>query len=134
MRPPTGGTLFVSAEAIGGDFVRHVLAALALVWVLAVAGSSVGAQQGAPGPRPPETLPLAPVTTGSPRTFNEDVAPILFKHCTGCHRPGTVAPMSLLTYTDARPWAKSIRDKIVDREMPPGMRTRRSAASPMPGR
>jgi len=52
-------------------------------------------------------------------TFSKDVAPIFYKNCAGCHRPGEIAPMSLLTYKDARPWAKSIRDKVANREMPP---------------
>jgi len=52
-------------------------------------------------------------------TFSKDVAPILFKSCAGCHRPGEIAPMSLLTYKDARPWAKAIREKVINRQMPP---------------
>jgi hypothetical protein len=52
-------------------------------------------------------------------TFTRDVAPILYKNCVGCHRPGEIAPMSLLTYTDARPWAKAIRDEVGDGNMPP---------------
>jgi mono/diheme cytochrome c family protein len=52
-------------------------------------------------------------------TFTKDVAPIFFKNCAECHRPGEAAAMSLLTYKDARPWAKSIREKVVNREMPP---------------
>ena len=52
-------------------------------------------------------------------TFNKDVAPILFKNCVECHRPGEAAPMSLLSYKEARPWARSIREKVVSREMPP---------------
>src|SRR6266853_1227296 len=52
-------------------------------------------------------------------TFTKDVAPILQKRCQSCHRPDTFAPMSLLTYEDARPWAKSIRQKVAAREMPP---------------
>ncbi len=55
---------------------------------------------------------------GAP-TFNKDVAPILFKNCVGCHRPGEIAPMSLLTYKDARPWAKAIRDEVSEGNMPP---------------
>ena len=51
--------------------------------------------------------------------FLEDVAPLFYKHCAGCHRPGETAPMSLLTYKDARPWAASIREKVLDRTMPP---------------
>ena len=52
-------------------------------------------------------------------TFARDVAPIVFKSCAECHRPGEVAPMSLLTFKDVRPWAKSIREKVIKREMPP---------------
>jgi hypothetical protein len=52
-------------------------------------------------------------------TFTKDVAPILQARCQVCHRPDTFAPMSLLTYEDARPWAKSIKQKVLAREMPP---------------
>ncbi len=60
-----------------------------------------------------------PADSTVPATFTKDVAPIFFNRCATCHRPGTVAPMSLLTYKDARPWAKSIKEKVVAREMPP---------------
>src|SRR5580658_8928440 len=52
-------------------------------------------------------------------TFTKDVAPLLQNRCQVCHRPDTFAPMSLLTYDEARPWAKSIKQKVVAREMPP---------------
>jgi hypothetical protein len=52
-------------------------------------------------------------------TFTKDVAPILYKNCTTCHRPGEIAPMSLLTYEDARPYAKAIRDEVSEGHMPP---------------
>jgi hypothetical protein len=52
-------------------------------------------------------------------TFSKDVAPILYKNCTNCHRPGEIAPMSLLTYQDARPWAKSIATRVAAGTMPP---------------
>lgn len=52
-------------------------------------------------------------------TFTKDVAPILYENCASCHRPGEIAPMSLLTYKDARPWAKAIRDEVSDGTMPP---------------
>jgi hypothetical protein len=59
-------------------------------------------------------------TTGAPAvTFNKDVAPILYKSCTSCHRPGEIAPMSLLTYQDARPWVRSIGTKVANGSMPP---------------
>ncbi len=52
-------------------------------------------------------------------TFSKDVAPIFQRACQNCHRPGSIAPMSLLSYRDARPWAKSIQMKVSNREMPP---------------
>jgi len=52
-------------------------------------------------------------------TFTRDVAPIFYNRCVECHRPGEIAPMSLMTYNDARPWARSIKEKVVGRTMPP---------------
>ena len=52
-------------------------------------------------------------------TFSKDIAPILQRSCQNCHRAGSIAPMSLLTYKDTRPWARSIKEKVVRREMPP---------------
>ena len=52
-------------------------------------------------------------------TFNKDVAPILFDYCVTCHRPDQIAPMTLMSYQDARPWARAIKDKVTKREMPP---------------
>lgn len=52
-------------------------------------------------------------------TFSKDVAPIIQKKCEECHRTGGVAPMAFSTYEQARPWAKSIREKAINREMPP---------------
>jgi hypothetical protein len=52
-------------------------------------------------------------------TFNQDVAPILFNNCVTCHSPGQIAPMSLLSYQAARPWARAIKVKVLAREMPP---------------
>src|SRR2546427_1491842 len=52
-------------------------------------------------------------------TFTRDVLPILQQNCQGCHRPGEVAPMSLLSYTEARPWARAIKAAVVTRRMPP---------------
>ena len=57
--------------------------------------------------------------TGPQVTFSKDVAPILYKSCIRCHRPEELAPMSLLTYNDARPWAQSIKNRVSKREMPP---------------
>ena len=52
-------------------------------------------------------------------TFNRDIAPILYHNCTVCHHPNDIAPMSLLTYKEARPWAAAIRQAVVQRKMPP---------------
>jgi len=52
-------------------------------------------------------------------TFTKDVAPIFQDKCQGCHRPDGMAPMSLVTYEDARPWAKSIAARVGTRQMPP---------------
>jgi hypothetical protein len=52
-------------------------------------------------------------------TFHKDVAPVLQARCQECHRPGEAAPFSLLTYKDARPWAKAIKTAVVSRKMPP---------------
>lgn len=58
-------------------------------------------------------------TKAAAPTFSKDVAPIFYKSCTNCHRPGEIAPMSLLTYKDARPWAKSIATQVSKGAMPP---------------
>jgi len=52
-------------------------------------------------------------------TFFRDVVPILQNHCQECHRPAQMAPMALVTYEEARPWAKAIRDQVRSRKMPP---------------
>ena len=52
-------------------------------------------------------------------TFTKDIAPIFQQKCESCHRPDSMAPMSLMTYEDARPWARSIRTRVDTRQMPP---------------
>src|SRR6185436_2704962 len=81
--------------------VTFAILASAVVW----SGSSLKAEQAAAAPATP--------------TFTKDVAPIFYANCTSCHRPGDIAPMSLMTYKDARPWAKSIASKVADGTMPP---------------
>jgi hypothetical protein len=54
-----------------------------------------------------------------PVTFNKDIAPIFQRSCQGCHHAGTSAPMSLVTYNETRPWAKSIKERVATRDMPP---------------
>lgn len=80
---------------------------LVVAAAVTLAGGALGAQN-----------PSAPPTQAAP-TFSKDVAPILYDHCVSCHRPGEIGPMSLITYTDARPWARSISRKVVSRVMPP---------------
>ncbi|HSF23701.1 MAG TPA: thiol-disulfide isomerase, partial [Blastocatellia bacterium] len=65
------------------------------------------------------SAPIARTRPAAVPTFSRDVAPILFNNCAGCHRPGDIAPMSLLTYENARPWAKAIREQVAAGEMPP---------------
>ena len=52
-------------------------------------------------------------------TFTRDVAPIFQEKCEACHRPDSIAPMSLRTFAEARPWARSIRARVEARQMPP---------------
>src|SRR5262249_34879245 len=63
----------------------------------------------------------APGQTAPPPevTFHKNVAPILQKNCQVCHRTGDIAPMPLTTYQEVRPWAKSIRQRVIDGTMPP---------------
>ncbi|MCG3159121.1 MAG: hypothetical protein JMDDDDMK_00097 [Acidobacteria bacterium] len=58
-------------------------------------------------------------TSSKAITFSKDVAPIFNKNCAECHRPGESAPFSTLSYKDVRPWAKSIREKVARKTMPP---------------
>src|SRR5438270_11905376 len=52
-------------------------------------------------------------------TFTKDIAPIFQEKCEACHRPDSMAPMSLMTYAEARPWLRSIKARVTDRQMPP---------------
>ena len=52
-------------------------------------------------------------------TFTKDIAPLFERSCQNCHRAGSIAPMSLMSYKDSRPWARSIKEKVVRRQMPP---------------
>jgi hypothetical protein len=64
-------------------------------------------------------LPSTAVAADAPVTFTKDVAPILYKSCVECHRPTMFAPMSLMTFEDARPWARAIKQRVTARTMPP---------------
>ncbi len=75
---------------------------LAIGVLLALPGQAISAEQAA-----------------DPVTFAKDVAPILQKKCQVCHQPGSIGPMSLLTYEEARPWASAIKRRVTERTMPP---------------
>jgi hypothetical protein len=80
-----------------------------LVFVLLTAMAVLGA----------ETPPSSVSPDQAPVTFNKDVLPVLQRNCQSCHRPDGIAPMSFLTYSGTRPWAKAIKAKVLNREMPP---------------
>src|SRR4051812_48959500 len=52
-------------------------------------------------------------------TFTRNVAPIFQEKCEACHRPNSIAPMSLISYEEARPWARAIKTRVASRQMPP---------------
>ena len=85
--------------------MKRFLAVVTVGFGVAIASSVNLSSQ----PRPATTAP----------TFTRHIAPIVYKHCAQCHRPGEVAPMSLLSYDDVRPWARAIKNKVASREMPP---------------
>ena len=85
--------------------VRHLSNALGLTAVtIAVAANG---------------LIRTPLLASAEPTYYADVAPILHSDCVSCHRPGEIAPMSLRSYADVRPWARSIKQKVISKEMPP---------------
>ncbi|HCC59327.1 MAG TPA: thiol-disulfide isomerase, partial [Solibacterales bacterium] len=55
----------------------------------------------------------------APPTFSHDVAPILYQHCVSCHHATDIAPMSLITYQEVKPWAAAIKEAVILRKMPP---------------
>ena len=81
-----------------------------LLLVLVAAMTALGTQI-SPTPVPSDQAKLV--------TFNKDVLPILQNNCQSCHRPASIAPMSLLTYENARPWAKAMKAAVLSKQMPP---------------
>src|SRR5215813_1171744 len=67
----------------------------------------------------PALICAAAATLAAAPAFHKDIEPILQNHCQGCHHPGDIGPMSLMTYRDARPWAKAIREAVLQKKMPP---------------
>ena len=72
-----------------------------ILWLVTLAGSLIAA------------------TNPSAVTFNKQVLPLLQKRCQNCHRPGEAAPFSMLTYKDARSWAKAMKEAVLTKKMPP---------------
>jgi len=80
--------------------------------LIVAAGTLLGASLVA---APQTSRPAGPAAP----TFYKNVLPVLQQNCQSCHRPGEVAPMSLLTYEQARPWARAIKSAINSKQMPP---------------
>ncbi len=79
-----------------------------MLWALAVAALLAAPARG-----------LSQENANKPVTFTKDVAPIFQEKCQACHRTGYMAPMSLLTYEETRPWSRSIKERVIQRQMPP---------------
>jgi len=90
---------------------RRRLSVTGLVFLAAV-GAAILLSGAAPDAQQPSARE-------NPVTFARDVMPILQRSCQNCHRPGSVAPMSLMTYEETRPWARAIKQRVSAREMPP---------------
>ncbi len=102
-------------KAMWKDWLFHLVSVVLLgLLAMIVTSGSLGAQTTAKAAETP-----AAATTQGQLTFTKDVAPILQRSCQNCHRPDSIAPMSLLTYEEARPWAKAIKENVVLRNMPP---------------
>ena len=67
----------------------------------------------------PAVAVAQPDNGGAAVTFAKDIVPIFQRSCQVCHRQGEMAPMSLMTYQEVRPWARAIKNRVVAREMPP---------------
>src|ERR1700677_287988 len=94
-------------RALPGLSLRNLgMSALAAGALVALSTPSVAAE-------------LTKDSTNRPITFTKDIAPIFQEKCQDCHRKGSMAPMALVTYEETRPWAKSIKQRVATRQMPP---------------
>ena len=93
------------------SFVRHStgISALALGTCLTLSVPSLAA----------EATSVGTQSASKPPTFAKDIVPIFQEKCQDCHRKDSMAPMSLVTYEETRPWAKSIKERVIRRQMPP---------------
>jgi mono/diheme cytochrome c family protein len=96
--------------------VRFAVGSVAFIAAVSVAAPPAAAQQAAT-----TRAAVAPAAAPAPAavTFAKHVAPILQKNCQQCHQPGSIGPMALTTYEEARPWARAIKQKVMAGEMPP---------------
>ena len=100
--------------------MKQLVSMLALqLGVTAFAWGQMPGMANHPSQPPDESNVSSPATNSSKLTFTKDIAPIVQQHCQTCHRPGEGTPFSLLTYEDARPWAKAMKRMVQQREMPP---------------
>jgi len=106
----------VRAQRGGSNKLALVGAAVA---VLAIAGAGYFFYQQRGGASDSHVAEAALLPAPDSPTYTKDVAPILNKNCVVCHRTGEAVPMSLTSYEQARPWAKSIRTMVESRKMPP---------------
>ena len=95
-----------------GGHIRRVIQVAGLAFGVVLLLSLAVAQPTAEQTANPAASPAA-------ITFAKDIAPIFQKNCQQCHQPDSIGPMSLMTYQEARPWARSIKQKVMAGEMPP---------------
>ncbi|SVC49165.1 uncharacterized protein METZ01_LOCUS302019, partial [marine metagenome] len=97
-------------ETMTGQLTSQISVSVPCLSIMLVSAATVLACSG---------VAVAQDSPGDQVTFTKHVAPILQRSCQVCHRPGSIAPMSLLTYEEARPWARAIKEHVVNRIMPP---------------
>lgn len=100
----------MASKKLAMSILTLALVGLALVWGVTGTSADTGANKADNG---------NDASASADVTFNKNVASIFYKNCIECHRPGDIAPMSLVTYKDARPWARSIRNMVATKQMPP---------------
>ena len=95
------------------------LAALGMTLVCVAGHAAPAAAQNAASPKPQGSTASAAPAADEPVTYTKHIAPILQQKCQVCHQPNSIAPMSLLTYQDAKDYADEIRQYVSSRVMPP---------------
>jgi mono/diheme cytochrome c family protein len=103
-----------------GTTMKRIFSILALqLFVAACALAQMPGMDHHPSKPSDDATTTTPSANTSNITFTKDIAPIVQQNCQGCHRPGEGTPFSLLTYEDARPWAKDMKRMVQQRAMPP---------------